>query len=104
MSGLPPVSLDLVRWFVAERCELSAGYRVPRVELYTAWRQWCEGHQWLAAPANVFGRLLRVAVPGLGGARARTGGTSVGHYTGLRLRPASAPDGPTTGSSAGPSG
>jgi putative DNA primase/helicase len=74
--------------FVRERCDVGPGCRVERVDLFDAWKQWCEtqGREH-PGDAATFGRNLRAAVPSLGNAQPRTDtGERVRVYEGIRLK------------------
>lgn len=75
--------------FVAECCELSAGYMTPTEDVYKAWCSWAEGKGWSKTTVGteaVFGRNLRAAVSGVGRTRNRKDGGRTYFYSGIKLK------------------
>jgi putative DNA primase/helicase len=72
--------------FLRECCVLEAGSETHTDALYHAWREWCsrQGHDRVSS-AQVFGRDLRAAVPGLGTAQRGTGSDRSRVYVGVGL-------------------
>ncbi len=52
--------------FVRERCEIKAGNKIARSELFQAWKGWCANRNRDPGSADAFGRSLRAACPRLG--------------------------------------
>ncbi len=80
-----------VKGFVAECCELGAGYSVSIEAVYNAYRNWCEGHgarSWAdRLPINLFSGKMRSAFHGqITVTRPRDGGTRKRVFDGIRLR------------------
>ena len=75
-----------VTLFVQEQCVVGPDCHVPRSELYTAYRSWCEAHgrKYIEDEAG-FGRDLHASVPTIGTARPRGEGGRVREYTGIAL-------------------
>lgn len=58
---------------------------MPRADLYSQWRNWCEHLGKKETDETRFGRDLRAAVPSLGSSNRRDFGARVRNYTGIRL-------------------
>ena len=80
--------LNPVGAFVREKCIVQEGEKVDRVDLYHAWKDWCEREGRNEPGTNeIFGRNLRSVVPSLGDHRRRdSDGNRVRSYVGIRLR------------------
>jgi len=52
--------------FVRERCEVKAGNRIARSELFQAWKDWCVDRNRESGSDDAFGRNLRTVCPHLG--------------------------------------
>jgi hypothetical protein len=52
--------------FVRERCDVGAGYLIPRGDLFFAWTDWCKLRYREPGTADTFGKHLRAACPHLG--------------------------------------
>ena len=68
--------------FVRDQCLMGAKHAVPFDELYKAWQAWCNEHGRRAGSAQVFGRDLRAAFPGVKKTRPREGGDRFRAYQG----------------------
>lgn len=75
---------DSVLAFLEDACELG-NLQVEREALYLAYRRWCELSGCHPVAQTVFGRRLRLYVPGLDEYRPREAGRRVWYYIGLRL-------------------
>jgi putative DNA primase/helicase len=75
-----------VKAFVRECCNVGAGLSVPMRDAYDAFVAWSHGQGVKRPPeANVFGRDLRAAVPGVTGKQRRDGEERVHVYRGIDL-------------------
>jgi putative DNA primase/helicase len=75
-----------VKAFVRECCNVGAGLSVPMQDAYDAFVAWSHGQGTKRPPeANVFGRDLRAAVPGVTGKQRRDGEERVRIYRGIDL-------------------
>jgi putative DNA primase/helicase len=72
--------------FVRTCCVVGSVYRVPRADLYAAYREWAEnrGRKNVEDSAG-FGQLLRAAVPVIRDSQPRVDGEKVRHYEGIDL-------------------
>jgi putative DNA primase/helicase len=72
--------------FLRDCCLVGPAYNVPRADLYTRYRSWCDekGRKGIDDDGE-FGRQLRAALPTLGGSQPRVDGRKVRHYTGVGL-------------------
>ena len=77
-----------VGMFVRECCTVRFHAKIPRAELFDAWRQFCqdEGRDHPGTAAT-FGQNLHAAVPELRVIRAQIGGVRERDYGGIELRP-----------------
>jgi putative DNA primase/helicase len=72
--------------FVRECCETGVGLQVPKGELYSRFKEWCESKGMKNAPLeSTFGRDLLAACPSVRAARPREGEVRVQAYTGIKL-------------------
>jgi putative DNA primase/helicase len=72
--------------FLRERCQIGAGFEVPRHDLFNAWQSWCADHgEKDPGSDGTFGRDLRAAVPGIDSRHPRSGSLRIRLYTGIRL-------------------
>jgi hypothetical protein len=88
MRGSPSVVLGSpVRAFVDECCQLGPGLQVEAGELYREWASWATAQgRTHPGTAQILGRNLRAAFPGIGMARPRTaGGHQVRTYQGIAV-------------------
>jgi len=72
--------------FVRDRCIVGAGFTVEAMELFQAWKDYCQSigrdH---SGTVQTLGRNLRAAVPGLGVRQPRIGGGRLRWYEGIAL-------------------
>ncbi len=74
--------------FVRERCEVKAGNRIARKELFQAWKNWCADRNREAGNDATFGRNLRAVCPYLGETQPRDEyGVQYRAYEGIKLLP-----------------
>ncbi|TWT35873.1 hypothetical protein KOR34_07690 [Posidoniimonas corsicana] len=72
--------------FVSEQCEVGAGFQIPVKELYGAWCTWCRSQgRDHTETAQMFGRNLQAAVPGVIVRQPRINGAKVRAYEGIKL-------------------
>ena len=72
--------------FVRDECAIGAEFTVSVNALYDAWKAWCEEHGRHASNAQIFGRDLRAAFPGVRVVRPRADdGTRQRHYQGVGM-------------------
>lgn len=72
--------------FVRDRCTVGAAHEVLVEDLYAAWRSWCEEHgRSRPGSAQVFGRDLRAALPGVRMVRPRVDEGRERRYVGIGL-------------------
>ena len=72
--------------FVRTCCAVGPVYRVPRADLYAAYRQWADDRgRKNIEDSSGFGRLLRAAIPTIRDAQPRIDGGKVRHYEGIDL-------------------
>lgn len=72
--------------FVKERCVVEAGAKVPKEDLYSEWKRWCESEgKKEPGTANHFARHLRAFVPTLRSERLRVGEGRIYYFCGIRL-------------------
>jgi putative DNA primase/helicase len=73
--------------FIKERCLVEPGARVECQHLFEQWSAWAKANgRREAGTAQVFGRDLRAAVPGIRTVRPRTGVDRIRVYEGITLR------------------
>lgn len=71
--------------FLSERCELGSCFSVPKEQLFSAWKAWCEDNGHHATSVETFGRDLTSAAD-IRASRPRTDdGGRLRVYTGIRL-------------------
>ena len=75
-----------VRSFVDERCEVGPGFRVPTLELYSAYGHWADYRGYPKIADNTFGKNLKAAFPKVRIMRPRSKDDRFHVYAGLRLR------------------
>jgi putative DNA primase/helicase len=74
--------------FIRERCEIGAGYTIPRGDLFQAWKDWCLDRNREPESEESFGRNLRAACPHLGTTQPRDKqGKRYRAYEGITLQP-----------------
>jgi putative DNA primase/helicase len=74
--------------FVRTCCEVGPACRIPRADLYAAYKEWAEGKGRKNVEDSAgFGRFLRAAVPTVRDTQPRIGGEKVRHYEGIQLTP-----------------
>jgi putative DNA primase/helicase len=72
--------------FVRDRCTVGTAHEVLVDELYAAWKSWCEEHgRSRPGSAQMFGRDLRAALPGVRMVRPRVEEGRERRYVGVRL-------------------
>lgn len=73
--------------FIRERCDVGAGYSIPKDRLFQAWKAWCaENGRDRPGTVQTFGRNLRAALPWLGETQPRVLGSRVRFCEGIRLK------------------
>ena len=72
--------------FVADRCIVDPEATVPKVEIYSAWKSWCEESGHVSGSDANFAKSLLASVTGLGDARPVQGNLRVRVWVGVRLR------------------
>ena len=74
--------------FVRDSCEVGAGFRELKPDLYYSWKGWCIGQGREPGSVSHFGRTLKEVVPLLGESRPWQEGPRPEYYTGIKLKPA----------------
>jgi putative DNA primase/helicase len=78
--------------FVRERCEVGAGFMIPRKDLFSAWKDWCVDRNREEGSEETFGRNLVAVIPWLGMTQPRDEqGKRFRAYEGIRLQPGCIP-------------
>jgi putative DNA primase/helicase len=71
--------------FVRDECQVGPGFREYTEDLYSAWKAWCEAHGRYPTNAQIFGRDLRAAFPGIRRTQPRKEGGRYNVYQGIQL-------------------
>lgn len=72
--------------FVKERCQVAPGLRCESLQMFNAWKGWCEANgRREPGTAASFGRDLRAAVPGLKMSQPRIGRQRIRSYEGVAV-------------------
>ena len=74
--------------FIRDRCVLGPDYKIPVIDLFKVWKDWCETTETRPGTAIVFGRNLSAAHPAIHRVRRRAGGKRLYEYEGIAARPA----------------
>ena len=72
--------------FVADRCIVDPEATVPKVEIYSAWKSWCEESGHISGSDANFAKSLLASVTGLDDARPVQGNLRVRVWVGVRLQ------------------
>ncbi|HXG57084.1 MAG TPA: phage/plasmid primase, P4 family [Vicinamibacterales bacterium] len=73
--------------FVRDRCDVGRGFEVMQMQVFEAWKSWCqENGRDKPGTIQTLGRNLRAAVPWLQSTQPRVMGTQVRYWQGLRLK------------------
>lgn len=72
--------------FVQDECVIEHSARIPKDELFGAWKTWCEANNQSAGSLPTFGRLLKAAYFSISEKRPQQGYERWHEYIGIRLR------------------
>ncbi len=72
--------------FVRDRCIVGPELSVPKADIFTAWKSWCEESGHVPGSDSSFAKNLLASVAGLDGARPVQGNSRVRVWVGVRLR------------------
>ena len=76
---------DPVGTFVAEYCELGAGYEESQAMVFWAWGDWCQREHTHAGTLPILSKNLMASLPGISLHRPRQDGKQVRSYKGIRV-------------------